>query len=214
MLFEAAFFLVPMITAVVYQEWMTLLAFAISAVVCLALGMLCKYKKTEKTTIYAREGFVIVSLCWILLSVFGSLPFILSGLFNGAPISFVDALFETASGFTTTGSSILPEVESLPKAILMWRSFTHWVGGMGVLVFIMAFLPLGGGQNMHIMRAESPGPEVSKLVPKVRETALILYSIYFAMTIATFIALLVSKMSLFDAINTAFATAGTGGFGL
>ena len=213
MLFEAAFFLVPMITAVVYQEWMTLLAFAIAAVICLAFGILCKYKKPEKTTIYAREGFVIVSLCWILLSLFGSLPFVFSGLFSGAPISFVDALFETASGFTTTGSSILPEVESLPKAILMWRSFTHWVGGMGVLVFIMAFLPLGGGQNMHIMRAESPGPEVSKLVPKVRETALILYSIYFAMTIATFIALLVSKMSLFDAINTAFATAGTGGFG-
>lgn len=213
MLFEAAFFLVPMITAVVYQEWITLLAFVISAAICFAIGYACKYRKPENTNIYAREGFVIVSLCWILLSLFGCIPFILSGLFTGAPVSFIDALFETASGFTTTGSSIFPEVESLPKAILMWRSFTHWVGGMGVLVFIMAFLPLGGGQNMHIMRAESPGPEVSKLVPKVKHTALILYSIYLAMTVITCIALLVSKMSLFDAINTAFATAGTGGFG-
>ena len=213
MLFEAAFFLVPMITAVVYQEWITLLAFVISAAICFAIGYACKYRKPENTNIYAREGFVIVSLCWILLSLFGCIPFILSGLFTGVPVSFIDALFETASGFTTTGSSIFPEVESLPKAILMWRSFTHWVGGMGVLVFIMAFLPLGGGQNMHIMRAESPGPEVSKLVPKVKHTALILYSIYLAMTVITCIALLVSKMSLFDAINTAFATAGTGGFG-
>ena len=213
MLFEAAFFLVPIITAVAYQEWMTLGALLISAALCLAIGYLCKRKKPDNTSIYAREGFVIVSLCWILLSLFGCIPFVLSGLFTGAPISFIDALFETASGFTTTGSSILREVESLPKAILMWRSFTHWVGGMGVLVFIMAFLPLGGGQNMHIMRAESPGPEVSKLVPRVKHTALILYSIYLAMTIILFVVLLAAKMSLFDAINTAFATAGTGGFG-
>ena len=213
MLFEAAFFLVPIITAVAYQEWMTLVALLISAALCLAIGYLCKRKKPDNTSIYAREGFVIVSLCWILLSLFGCIPFVLSGLFTGAPISFIDALFETASGFTTTGSSILREVESLPKAILMWRSFTHWVGGMGVLVFIMAFLPLGGGQNMHIMRAESPGPEVSKLVPRVKHTALILYSIYLGMTIILFVVLLAAKMSLFDAINTAFATAGTGGFG-
>ena len=209
MLFEAAFFLVPIITALVYQEWKTLLAFVISAIICLGLGALCVYKKPEKTSFFAREGFIIVSLCWILLSIFGCLPF----LFCGATDNFVDALFETASGFTTTGSSIFADVESLPKAILMWRSFTHWVGGMGVLVFIMAFLPLGGGQNMHIMRAESPGPEVSKLVPKVKHTALILYSIYLGLTVITFIVLLISKMSLFEAINTAFATAGTGGFG-
>ena len=177
LMFETAFFLLPMITAVCYGEWKTLFAFLISALICLALGGLCIIKKPKKTTIYAREGFVIVSLSWILLSVFGALPF----LFCGATESFVDALFETASGFTTTGSSIFREVESLPKAILMWRSFTHWIGGMGVLVFIMAFLPLGGGQNMHIMRAESPGPEVSKLVPKVKQTALILYSIYFVL---------------------------------
>ena len=209
MLFEAAFFLVPIITAVCYGEWWTLLSFLISALICLGLGALCVYKKPEKTGIFAREGFVIVSLSWILLSVFGALPFVI----DGCETNYINALFETASGFTTTGSTIFSDVESLPKAILMWRSFTHWVGGMGVLVFIMAFLPLGGGQNMHIMRAESPGPEVSKLVPRVKHTALILYSIYLVLTVITFICLMVSKMSLFDSVNTAFATAGTGGFG-
>nr|MBE6545377.1 TrkH family potassium uptake protein [Oscillospiraceae bacterium] len=210
LIFEAAFFLLPMLTAVIYAEWDALFAFLISALICLGIGWLCVLKKPEKTTIYAREGFVIVSLSWILLSLFGALPF----MFCGTTANFVDALFETASGFTTTGSSIFREVESLPKAILMWRSFTHWIGGMGVLVFIMAFLPLGGGQNMHIMRAESPGPEVSKLVPKVKQTALILYSIYFALTVIQTVTLLISGMSFFEAINTAFATAGTGGFGI
>ena len=209
MMFEAAFFLLPMITAICYGEWTTLLAFLISAAICLGLGGLSILKKPEKTTIYAREGFVIVSLSWIILSIFGALPF----LFAGCTTSVIDALFETASGFTTTGASIFPEVEVLPKAILIWRSFTHWIGGMGVLVFIMAFLPLGGGQNMHIMRAESPGPEVSKLVPKVKHTALILYSIYLALTLVQFIIMLISGMNLFDSINTALATAGTGGFG-
>ena len=208
-MFEAAFFVLPMITAICYGEWSALLAFAAVAAICLVIGFLCKMNKPEKTTIYAREGFVIVSLSWILLSVFGALPFI----FAGCTTSFVDALFEASSGFTTTGASIFPEVECLPKAILIWRSFTHWIGGMGVLVFIMAFLPLGGGQNMHIMRAESPGPEVSKLVPKVKQTALILYSIYFTLTVIQFIIMLISGMNLFDALNTALATAGTGGFG-
>ena len=134
-------------------------------------------------------------------------------MLSGATTNFFDALFETASGFTTTGSSIFREVESLPHAILMWRSFTHWVGGMGVLVFIMVFLPLGGGQNMHIMRAESTGADVSKLVPRVKHTAVILYSIYLGLTVLLFIVLLISEMPLFEAINTAFATAGTGGFG-
>lgn len=210
MLFEAAFFALPMITAICYLEWSTLLAFLYAALICAALGGLCIYKKPEKNNIYAKEGFVIVSLSWILLSIFGALPFV----FCGCTESFVDALFESASGFTTTGSSIFREVESLPHAILMWRSFTHWIGGMGVLVFIMAFLPLCGGQNMHIMRAESPGPEVSKLVPKVKHTALILYSIYFALTVIQFIVMLISGMNFFDALNTAFATAGTGGFGI
>lgn len=208
-MFEAAFFVLPIITAICYGEWSALLAFAAVAAICLVIGFLCKRNKPEKTTIYAREGFVIVSLSWILLSLFGALPFI----FAGCTTSFVDALFEASSGFTTTGASIFPEVEILPRSILIWRSFTHWIGGMGVLVFIMAFLPLGGGQNMHIMRAESPGPEVSKLVPKVKQTALILYSIYFTLTVIQFIIMLISGMNLFESLNTALATAGTGGFG-
>ena len=208
LVFEAAFFVVPMITALCYLESAGL-AFLWSALIALAAGLLLVIKKPDKTTIYAKEGFVIVALSWIVMSIFGALPL----MFTGVTKSFVDALFETASGFTTTGASIFATVEDLPKCVLMWRSFTHWVGGMGVLVFIMAFLPLGGGQNMHIMRAESPGPEVSKLVPRVKHTALILYSIYLGLTVIQFIAYLISGMSLFEAINTSFATTGTGGFG-
>ena len=208
-LFESIFFAVPMITAVVYWE-NAFFAFLISALICAVLGTALVIKKPKDNTIYAREGFVIVSLCWVALSIFGALPFMFTGVTN---YSFVDALFETVSGFTTTGASIFSAVEWLPKSILIWRSFTHWVGGMGVLVFVMAFLPLGGGQNLHIMRAESPGPEVSKLVPKMKNTAIILYAIYFIMTAILFISLLIAEMRPFEALNTAFATAGTGGFG-
>ena len=214
-LFESMFFAVPLITAAVYGEWATaFLAFAISAAISLALGLACTARKPRDNTIYAKEGFVIVSLSWIVLSLFGSLPFSIFLAFEGiTEYTAIDALFESVSGFTTTGSSIFNGVEWLPKSVLMWRSFTHWVGGMGVLVFIMAFLPLGGGQNLHIMRAESTGYDVSKLVPKMKNTAIILYAIYFVMTVILFITLLISKMSVFDALNTAFATAGTGGFG-
>ena len=207
--FEAAFFIVPMITAAVYLE-SAFFSFLWPALICLALGLLLISKRPENTTLYAREGFIIVSMSWIVLSLFGTLPFMLSGTTK----SFIDALFETASGFSTTGASIFSEVESLPKSILMWRSFTNWVGGMGVLVFVMAFLPLSGGQNMHIMRAESPGPEVAKLVPRVKNTAKILYLIYLGLTALQFIIMLISGMSVFDSLNTAFATAGTGGFGI
>ena len=206
--FMGVFMAVPLITAAVYWE-KAFFAFLFVMLISLALGILLRLKKPKDTSIYAREGFVIVSGSWILLSIFGALPFMITGVTS----NFADALFESASGFTTTGASIFSAVEWLPKSILMWRSFTHWVGGMGVLVFIMAFLPLGGGQNMHIMRAESPGPEVSKLVPRVKKTAIILYIIYFVMTVIMFITLLFSDMSVFDSINTAFATAGTGGFG-
>lgn len=209
MVFEAGFLLVPIITAICYREWSTLLAFIGVAAICAALGLLCVIKKPQNTSIFAREGFVIASLSWIVLSALGGLPF----FFTGVTPNFFDALFEAASGFTTTGSTIFREVESLPKAILMWRSFTHWVGGMGVLVFIMAFLPLGGGQNMHIMRAESTGADVSKLVPRVKQTAVILYSIYLGLTVILCTVLLISGMGVFEAVNTAFATAGTGGFG-
>ena len=210
LIFEAIFMAVPTLTAVCYGEsavWW----FLVTAAICVAIGMLLtKVKKPQNKKLYSREGFVIVSLSWIVLSLFGCLPFILSGEIP----SFIDALFETVSGVTTTGASILSDVEALSKSMLMWRSFTHWVGGMGVLVFIMAFVSLSGAQNMHIMKAESPGPSVSKLVPRVRTTAMLLYGIYFTLTLAEFILLLCGGLGVFEALNTAFATAGTGGFGI
>lgn len=210
LLFEALFFLVPIITAIVYGE-QELVSFLVAMSLCIAIGVICLIKKPTNEFIYAKEGIVIVALSWVVMSIFGALPFWFSG------VDFVDSLFETVSGFTTTGSSIFPNeayptVEALPKSILMWRSFTHWVGGMGVLVLIMAFLPLSGARNMHIMRVESPGPTVDKLVPRVKTTAVVLYSIYFVMTIIQFIMLLCGGMPLFDALNTSFAVAGTGGF--
>lgn len=209
LVFETLFLLIPLITAAVYGE-SCITAILLSIAVCLVAGGLLIFKKPKNTELYSREGFVIVSMSWIVLSLFGALPF----FFSGAIPNFIDALFETVSGFTTTGASILSEVESMPKAMLMWRSFTHWVGGMGVLVFIMAFIPLSGGQNIHIMKAESPGPSVSKLVPRVKTTALILYSIYFVLTLTEFVLLLFGGMTVFEALNTALATAGTGGFGI
>lgn len=209
LLFEAVFLLFPTMFALFGRE-QVLSAFLFSVTACLAAGTLLVLRRPENTTLYAREGFLIVALSWILLSLFGALPFFVSRTIP----SFLDALFETVSGFTTTGASILAEVESLPRSILLWRSFTHWVGGMGVLVLLMAFLPLSGGQNMHIMKAESPGPSVSKLVPRVRTTALILYSLYLALTLLQFIFLLFGGIGAFDALNIAFATAGTGGFGI
>ena len=208
LMFMGVFFTVPLITAAIYWE-PAFFSFLIMIAISVGLGLLMTIKKPKNSTLYAKEGFVIVSVSWILLSLFGALAFILSG----ATTNFVDALFESASGFTTTGASIFGDVESLPRSVLMWRSFSHWIGGMGVLVFIMAFLPLSGGQNMHIMRAESPGPEVSKLVPRVKKTALILYVIYFMLTFIMFALLLFFDMDVFEAINTAFSTAGTGGFG-
>lgn len=211
LVFEAAFMAVPLITAAVFAEGSSAVWFGVCAGICLAIGgLLTLVKKPQNKRLFSREGFVIVALSWIALSVFGALPFFLSG----AIPNFIDALFETVSGFTTTGASILTDVEALPKSMLMWRSFTHWVGGMGVLVFVMAFLPLSGGQNMHIMKAESPGPSVSKLVPRVKTTALLLYSIYFVLTLIEFVMLLFGGMTGFEALNTAFATAGTGGFGV
>ena len=209
LLFEAVFFLVPTITAIVYKEE-ELMDFLLCILICGLLGGVCLIGKPRSSELYAKEGVVIVSLSWIVLSLFGCLPFWISG----AIPSFVDALFETVSGFTTTGASILSgdQIEGLAKSLLMWRSFTHWVGGMGVLVFIIAFLPLSGAKNMHIMKAESPGPTVGKLVPKVRTTALILYGIYSVMTAIQFILLILGRMPVFDALTTTFGTAGTGGF--
>ena len=209
LLFEAGFMLVPLITGICFGEAETK-SFAVTILLCASIGGICVWNKPKDPVLYAREGFVIVSLSWIVLSLLGAIPFFISG----AIPSYLDAVFETVSGFSTTGASILTEVESLPKCMLMWRSFTHWVGGMGVLVFIMAFIPLSGGQNMHIMKAETPGPSVSKLVPRVRTTALILYSIYLGLTFIEFILLLCGGMSGFESLATAVGTAGTGGFGV
>ena len=205
--FEGAFMAVPVLTAAVYHE-PELLLFAVTALLCLAAGFLLSRFKPKTKRLFARDGFLIVALSWILLSLVGALPFYISGCIP----RFVDAVFETVSGFTTTGASILHTLEGMPKCMLMWRSFTHWVGGMGVLVFIMALLPIAGGQNMYLMKAESPGPSVSKLVPRVRKTAMLLYVIYFVMTVLEIALLLIGGMPAFDAINISFATAGTGGF--
>ena len=209
LIFEAIFMAVPLITAIIYSE-SAVISFIVSILIFAAVGGLLIMNRPADTTLYSRDGYVIAAASWIALSIFGAFPFYISG----AIPSYIDALFETVSGFTTTGASILTEIESLPKSILIWRSFTHWVGGMGVLVFIMAFVSLSGGQNMHIMKAESPGPSVSKLVPRVKNTATILYSLYFILTLTEFFVLLFAGMSVFEALNASFATAGTGGFGI
>lgn len=205
--FNAMFLILPMLVAVIYKE-KSGFAFLAVAIISLVGGFLAIRKKPQNRKMYAREGLVIVAASWILLSILGALPFTLSG---EIPF-YVDALFETISGFTTTGASILTNVEALSHTCLFWRSFTHWIGGMGVLVFIMALMPGKNGSSMHIMRAESPGPSVSKLVPQLRNTAMILYAIYLGMTVLEIVLLLIGKMPLFDALTVAFGTAGTGGF--
>lgn len=204
---EALLMLLPLFVSIYYKE-NNLYVYGIVIGLILLVGTIMTIPKHETKVIYAREGFVIVSLSWILMSFFGALPFVISG----AIPSFVDALFETVSGFTTTGASILSDIEALPKSILFWRSFTHWIGGMGVIVFVLAILPKREMQSMHILRAEVPGPTVGKLVSKTTVTARILYIIYTVLTIAEIISLLCCKMPLFDSVTTAFATAGTGGF--
>ena len=206
---EGVFMVLPLGTALVYGERQGF-AFALVMALCLALGQLLTHKKPRNPSFYAKEGFVTTALGWIVMSLFGCLPFVLTGEIP----SFVDALFETVSGFTTTGASILSDVEAMSRCSLMWRSFTHWIGGMGVLVFLLAVLPMVGGSNMHLMKAESPGPSVGKLVPKVRFTAQILYLLYIVLTVLEFILLLLGRMSVFEALCTAFGTAGTGGFGV
>lgn len=167
-------------------------------------------EETEEYGLFAKEGFVSAALCWIIMSIFGALPFVLCG---DIP-SFTDALFETISGFTTTGASILKDVESLSRCSMFWRCFTHWIGGMGVIVFLMTVLPLTGGSWIHLLRAESPGPSVGKLVPRMRHTAGILYLIYLCMTIIEIVLLLFGGMNWFDAVTISFGTAGTGGFSI
>ncbi len=205
---EAALMSLPLITSMIYGEgegW----AFAIVMAMCAGIGFLLTHKRPNNPNFRAREGFVATALSWILMSLFGCLPF----YFTGEIPRFIDALFETVSGFTTTGASILSDVETMSHCCMLWRCFTHWIGGMGVLVFLLAVLPMVGGTNMHLMKAESPGPVVGKLVPKVRYTARILYMLYIVLTLVQFLLLMLGGMIPFEAICTAFGTAGTGGFG-
>ncbi|MBE7063290.1 MAG: TrkH family potassium uptake protein [Clostridia bacterium] len=207
---EAVTMALPLICAILYGEQRMVGVFVSCIIICLFTGLFFSFRRPSRRSFYAKEGFVTVGLSWIAISLFGALPFVFSGFVP----NFVDALFETISGFTTTGSSILTDVEALPKSLLFWRSFTHWIGGMGVLVFLVAIIPSSGGGNMHLIRAESPGPAVSKLVPKVRSTAAILYKIYIFLTLVQIGLLLAGGMPVFDAITMTFGTAGTGGFGV
>ena len=208
LLIEAGLLILPVVVGLIYHEQASVRAFLMTIVITAAAGGLLSLVKPGKSSIYAREGFAITGLSWIMLSFFGCLPFVISRQIPG----FIDAFFETVSGFTTTGSSILTDIESLDNAMLFWRSFTHWVGGMGILVFSMIIVPLGGKRSMYILRAEAPGPSSAKLVPKMRDTAVILYGIYFAMSALLLVLLLAGGMPLFDGLINVFGTAGTGGF--
>ena len=206
LLTEAALLALPAVTALAYGE--SLRPFLLTAVLLVAVGLIMGRKKPVRTALYARDGFAVVALAWLLMSAFGALPFVISG---DIPF-YVDAFFETVSGFTTTGASILTEIEPLHRGILFWRSFTHWVGGMGVLVFVMAILPMTDGHGMHLMRAEVPGPSVGKLVSRMSDTAKILYGIYLVLTVIEIVLLMAGGMPLFDSCIHAFGSAGTGGF--
>ena len=207
LLLLAAFLLLPLIVGLIYGE--NVLGFALTIALSAALGLaLLLCLKPKSTEIYAREGFAAVGLVWITLGLVGALPLVLSG---DVP-HYIDAVFEVTSGFTTTGASVLPNVEALSRSGQFWRIFTHWLGGMGVLVFVMAVMPLSGDRSMHIMRAEVPGPTVGKLVPRARKTAMILYLIYLGLTLAETVFLLFGGMSFYEALLHAFASAGTGGF--
>lgn len=207
LLIEGALLLLPLAVALLYREasWVYFIA---TIGVCLALGGCMTLRKPQRRALFPKDGFVIAALSWIVISLVGALPFYLSGQIP----RYIDALFEMISGFTTTGSSILTQVEALDHGMLFWRSFSHWVGGMGILVFMLALLPAMGGATIHILRAESPGPSVGKVVPKIRDSAKITYEIYLALTVLLVLLYLAGGMSLFDSLCIAFGTAGTGGF--
>ena len=208
LLIEGGLLLAPMVVAAIYGE--SLLPYVWTILIVLALGGIFLLFGRSKDDIRIREGFVSVALGWIVISLFGALPFV----FSGAIPNYINALFETISGLTTTGASILTEVESLPRGILFWRSFSHFIGGMGVLVFMMAVLPMDDEHSIHLLRAETPGPVKGKLVPRMRSSSRILYLIYLGLTVLEIIFLLCGGMPLFDSLCTAFGTAGTGGFGI
>lgn len=204
---EGVVLLLPALVSLIYQE-KTGISFLIVSALLILIYLLIGRKKPKTVRIYGKEGFVIVGFAWLLWSLFGALPFFISGCIP----NYIDALFETVSGFTTTGSSILQEIESLPMGINFWRCFTHWIGGMGVLVFVMMITSLDDEHSMPLMRAEVPGPEADKLVPKARNTAAILYGMYFVLTAVEVVLLMLGGMSFYDALVHSFSTAGTGGF--
>lgn len=207
---EAALLILPLIVSLIYRET-CVYAFLITIGICLCAGLILKFTARPGTkVIYAKESFAIVTYAWLLMAGLGALPFVLSGEIP----SYIDAFFEMVSGFTTTGASILTDVESMSHGLLFWRSFSHWIGGMGVLVFVMAIIPNMSDRSIHIMRAEMPGPEVGKLLPKARDTAKILYLIYIVLTAVEIVLLLAGGMPLFESVLHSFGTAGTGGFGL
>ncbi|MDD6236061.1 MAG: potassium transporter TrkG, partial [Clostridiales bacterium] len=207
---EAALLLLPMSVSLYYREE-CFSAFLITAGIALIIGLaLTLISRPGTHLIYAKDGFVIVTLAWLAMSLLGALPFVISGEIP----NYIDAFFETVSGFTTTGASILTDIEKMSRGLLFWRSFTHWIGGMGVLVFVMAIIPNISDRSIHIIRAEMPGPIVGKLVPKLKNTAKILYLIYIVMTVAEVVFLLCGGMSFYDSVVHAFGTAGTGGFGV
>ena len=210
---EAALMVPSVIVGLIYKEKATL-AFLVPILALVLIGVLLSVRKPKNREIYARDGFFIVASAWVLMSLFGALPFYLSrGYYEGCQFNtYVDCFFEVVSGFTTTGASVLTEIDILPRCILFWRCFTHWIGGMGVLVFVMAILPLSEERSLYLMRAESPGPIVGKLVPKMKDTARVLYGIYIVMTFLCFILLLIGKMPVYDALCHSFGAAGTGGF--
>ncbi len=208
LLIKSLLLTIPLFVSIFYKE--NYLPFFYTILITSIIGILLSSIKTTRTNYFAKEGLLITTLSWVLLSVFGSLPFI----FDGAIPSFVDAFFETVSGFTTTGSSILTNVESLPNGLLFWRSFTHWIGGMGILMFVIALLPMSNDNSMNVIKAETPGPFKGKILPKLRDTANWLYGIYFSLTLLEIILLYIGGMPLFDSILNSFSTAGTGGFAI
>lgn len=210
LLIEGSLMTLPIVCGCFYGEWPFIIYYIICAAAYIILGLLISMKKPKNMTVFIKDGCVATALSWVVLSIAGCIPFILTGEIP----SFTDAVFETASGFSTTGASILTDVEAMSHTSLMWRSLTHWIGGMGVLVFLLAVVPMTGGSNMNLMRAESPGPTVGKIVPKVRSTAKMLYLIYLALTVAEIVILFVCGMPFFDSVCSAFGTAGTGGFGV
>ena len=211
LLIEAALLLVPALVGVIYQE-NNLLAFLVPILCLLAVGLPLFFLKTKDSSMYAKEGFVIVSLSWIILSLIGALPFVISGEIP----NYVDAIFETVSGFSTTGASILSseQIENMSKSMMFWRLFTHWIGGMGILVFVLAIMPANNAGVMHVFRTESPGPSVGKLASKLRFTARILYAIYTGMTVVEMVMLWCGGLPFYDSLLLSFTTAGTGGFGI